>query len=66
VSTPPQNVVTTAVTSNKITVHWDYPIDPAGVLWGYRIHLKNKTDDTCVQEIIFQCVNGCSGVMVNK
>ena len=62
-STPPQNV-TTAVTSNKITVHWDYPIDPAGVLWGYRIHLK--ADDTCVQEIIFQCVNGCSGVMVNK
>jgi hypothetical protein len=36
------------------------------VLWGYRIHLKNRTDDACVQEIIFQCVNGCSGVMVNK
>jgi hypothetical protein len=65
VSTPPQNVAT-AVTSNKITVHWDYPIDPADVLWGYRIHLKNRTDDACVQEIIFQCVNGCSGVMVNK
>jgi len=64
VSSPPQNV-TSAVTSNKITVEWDYPQDPGGVLWGYRITVRNGTSDSiCVQEIIFQCVNGCLGAQV--
>jgi hypothetical protein len=66
VSTAPQNFVATEVTSKRITVHWDYPEEPGGALWGYRIHVKNETNDTCVQEIIFQCVSGCAGVQVNK
>jgi hypothetical protein len=43
VSSPPQNV-TSAVTSNKITVEWDYPQYPGGVLWGYRITVRNGSN----------------------
>ncbi|CAC5355928.1 unnamed protein product [Mytilus coruscus] len=47
------SVTTNVLSSRNISVSWNYPANPNGDIFGYRLRLK--VDDICQVEIIFYC-----------
>ncbi|XP_052089967.1 tyrosine-protein phosphatase Lar-like [Mytilus californianus] len=52
-SSEPTSVTTNVLSSRNISVTWNYPDNPKGDIFGYRLRLK--VNDICQVEIIFYC-----------
>ncbi|VDI48495.1 Hypothetical predicted protein [Mytilus galloprovincialis] len=52
-SSEPTSVTTNVLSSRNISVSWNYPANPKGDIFGYRLRLR--VNDICQVEIIFYC-----------
>ncbi|VDH90113.1 cytokine receptor domeless, partial [Mytilus galloprovincialis] len=54
-SSEPTSVTTNVLSSRNISVSWNYPDNPKGDIFGYRLRLR--VNDICQVEIIFYCTD---------